>query len=110
VPFAFYSDHISDDLSWGIGVYAPFGLSSNYQNDWVGRYFADETSIKVVVLNKNKDKQIDVWNLNIPTSAKWSVLITKWELKDGEKEPESVWSRTINGVVAFVKTSNKKNQ
>ena len=48
VPFAFYSDHFTDNLSWGIGVYAPFGLSSDYQNDWVGRYFADETSIKVV--------------------------------------------------------------
>ncbi|MCA1928540.1 OmpP1/FadL family transporter [Rheinheimera sp.] len=50
VPFAFYSDHFTDNLSWGMGVYAPFGLSSDYQNDWVGRYFADETSIKVVAM------------------------------------------------------------
>lgn len=48
VPFAFYSDHVTDNLSWGIGVYAPFGLSSDYNDDWVGRYFGDETSIKVV--------------------------------------------------------------
>lgn len=48
VPFAFYSDHFTDNLSWGIGVYAPFGLSSDYNDDWVGRYFGDETSIKVV--------------------------------------------------------------
>tara|TARA_R110002126_G_scaffold255504_1_gene398462 strand:+ start:1633 stop:3114 length:1482 start_codon:yes stop_codon:yes gene_type:complete len=50
VPFVFYADKVSEQLSWGIGFYVPFGLSSNYDNDFVGRYFADETAIQVLSL------------------------------------------------------------
>lgn len=50
VPFVFYSDKVSDRLSWGIGFYVPFGLSSDYDDDFVGRYFADETAIQVLSL------------------------------------------------------------
>ena len=50
VPFVFYADKVSEKLSWGIGFYAPFGLSSDYEDDFVGRYFADETAVQVVSL------------------------------------------------------------
>ena len=50
VPFVFYADKVSEQLSWGVGFYVPFGLSSNYDNDFVGRYFADETAIQVLSL------------------------------------------------------------
>lgn len=50
VPFLFYADQYSEQLSWGIGFYVPFGLSSDYDNDFVGRYFADETDIQVLSL------------------------------------------------------------
>lgn len=50
VPFVFYSSKVSEQLSWGIGFYVPFGLSSDYDDDFVGRYFADETAIQVVSL------------------------------------------------------------
>lgn len=50
VPFVFYSNKVSDTLSWGIGFYVPFGLSSDYDNDFVGRYFADETAVQVLSL------------------------------------------------------------
>ncbi len=50
IPFAFYSEQVSDKVTWGIGFYVPYGLSSDYQNDWTGRYFADETAIQVLSL------------------------------------------------------------
>jgi long-chain fatty acid transport protein len=50
VPFVFYSDKMSEQLSWGIGFYVPFGLSSDYDDDFVGHYFADETAIQVLSL------------------------------------------------------------
>ncbi|WP_449359692.1 hypothetical protein [Alishewanella longhuensis] len=31
VPFAFYTKQLTDDLTWGLGFYVPFGLSSDYQ-------------------------------------------------------------------------------
>lgn len=66
VPFAFYADHLNDNVSYGIGLYAPFGLSSDYNNDWVGRYFADETAIKVVALQPTAAYKIDdVWSVGL---------------------------------------------
>lgn len=50
IPFVFYADKVTDQLSWGIGFFVPFGLSSDYDNDFVGRYFADETAIQVLSL------------------------------------------------------------
>lgn len=50
VPFVFYTNKLSDKLSYGVGFYVPFGLSSDYDNNWAGRYFADETSIQVLAL------------------------------------------------------------
>ncbi len=50
VPFLFYASPVSDTLSWGLGFYVPYGLSSDYDNDFVGRYFADETAVQVLSL------------------------------------------------------------
>lgn len=50
IPFVFYSNKVSEQLSWGIGFYVPFGLSSDYDDDFVGRYFADETAVQVLSL------------------------------------------------------------
>lgn len=61
VPFAFYSNQLSDDLSWGIGFYVPFGLSSDYQQDWAGRYFADETAVQVISLQPAMGYKLNNW-------------------------------------------------
>jgi long-chain fatty acid transport protein len=73
VPFAFYSDHLSEDISWGVGVYAPFGLSSNYQDDWVGRYFADETAIKVVAMQPTVAYKLnEAWSVGAGVSVNYA--------------------------------------
>lgn len=64
VPFFFYSQPVHDKLTVGAGIYAPFGLSSDYENDWAGRYFADETAIQVVALQGSVGYEI---------SSRWSV-------------------------------------
>lgn len=38
IPFGYYAAPIDDQWSWGIGVYAPFGATSDYDADWAGRY------------------------------------------------------------------------
>lgn len=61
VPFAFYSNQINEELTIGLGFYVPFGLSSNYQQDWAGRYFADETAIQVLSLQPAFGYQLTPW-------------------------------------------------
>ncbi len=66
VPFAFYTDEINDDLSYGAGFYVPFGLSSDYDNDWAGRYFADETTIQVLALQGSVAYQLTpLWSVGL---------------------------------------------
>ncbi|MDX3774133.1 outer membrane protein transport protein [Chromatiaceae bacterium AAb-1] len=70
IPFVFYSDHISEQLSWGIGFYVPYGLSSDYQQDWVGRYFADETAIEVLSLQPTLAYKVtDIFSVGLGISV-----------------------------------------
>ncbi len=66
VPFVFYSDKLADKLNYGVGFYVPFGLSSDYDDNWVGRYFADETAIQVLALQASASYQLnDRWALGL---------------------------------------------
>ncbi len=48
IPFGYFSMPIDDQLSFGLGIYAPFGSSTDYEDDWAGRYLADETDVSVI--------------------------------------------------------------
>ncbi|WP_257266917.1 OmpP1/FadL family transporter, partial [Endozoicomonas sp. ONNA2] len=48
IPFGYFSMPVDDQLSFGFGVYAPFGSSTDYNDDWAGRYLADETQVTIV--------------------------------------------------------------
>lgn len=51
VPNIYYVAPLNDDLVWGIGISAPFGLTTEYDSGWVGRYIARKTELKTVSLN-----------------------------------------------------------
>ena len=48
IPFGYFSMPVDDQLSFGFGVYAPFGSSTDYDDNWAGRYLADETQVTIV--------------------------------------------------------------
>ncbi|MGJ8514267.1 OmpP1/FadL family transporter [Carnimonas bestiolae] len=50
VPFGFFTTPIDDHWAAGLGVYSPFGLQTDYGNDFKGRYFGDFTSVKVITV------------------------------------------------------------
>ncbi len=51
VPNLYLSTQLSDRLFAGIGINAPFGLATNYDHDWVGRYHAVRSEISTVNIN-----------------------------------------------------------
>lgn len=70
IPFVFYADKVTEQLNWGIGFYVPFGLSSDYDNDFVGRYFADETAIQVLSLQPAIGYQLnEKWSVGVGISV-----------------------------------------
>ena len=50
VPMGYYVKPIDDHWAFGIGVYAPFGLVTAYENGFAGRYFGSKSEVKIVTL------------------------------------------------------------
>ena len=50
VPFGYYVTPLSDKLHAGIGLYAPFGVESDYEDTFQGRYHGLNSRVQVVTL------------------------------------------------------------
>jgi len=51
VPSLFYVANLNNGWSYGLGVNAPFGLATEYDQGWVGRYHAIKSEVKTVNIN-----------------------------------------------------------
>lgn len=51
VPNFYWATDVEEGIKFGIGVNAPFGLSTKYDENWVGRYHAIESSLTTVNIN-----------------------------------------------------------
>jgi len=51
VPNLYWAKSINDSLKFGLGFNSPFGLAVEYDDDWVGRYHAVESDLKVININ-----------------------------------------------------------
>jgi len=51
IPNFYYSRKVTDRFSVGVGVNSPFGLATQYDKDWVGRYHAVESDLLTVNIN-----------------------------------------------------------
>ena len=51
-PVTFYTSYqINDKMNVGFGFFTPFGLGSNWGEDWAGRYLATESEVQTFFLN-----------------------------------------------------------
>ena len=72
VPSLFASMPVSDRLVFGLGIHSPYGLATDYDDDWVGRYHA--TSSELITLNFNPSvgyKILDWLSLGLGLSAQY---------------------------------------
>jgi long-chain fatty acid transport protein len=51
VPNAYYVRPLNDQLSFGFSFNAPFGLETDYKDDWVGRYHGLNSAVKTININ-----------------------------------------------------------
>ncbi len=51
VPSLYYSHEVNEQLRVGVGIGAPFGLSTDYDSDWVGRYHAIKSEVTTININ-----------------------------------------------------------
>ncbi|PHR63776.1 outer membrane protein transport protein [Alcanivorax sp.] len=50
VPFGYYVTPLNEKWHAGIGLYAPFGVESDYENGWQGRYEGLKSMVQVVTI------------------------------------------------------------
>jgi long-chain fatty acid transport protein len=59
---AFYVLHsFSPDLKAGVAMTVPFGLSTIYPSDWVGRYFGVKSALQTIDINPNVAYRVNPW-------------------------------------------------
>lgn len=51
VPAGYFTMQLTDALTFGLGLNAPFGLKTEYDRDWAGRFHAVKSEIKTYNLN-----------------------------------------------------------
>jgi len=51
VPNIYYIRPVSETMTFGFGVFSPFGLNTLYDDDWIGRYHAVGTALTTVNFN-----------------------------------------------------------
>lgn len=51
VPNFYYAHRLNDDVVLGIGVNAPFGLVTEYSDNWIGRYHAIKSDLLTININ-----------------------------------------------------------
>jgi len=61
VPAAYGIYDASDDLRFGLALTSPFGLATQYEPGWVGRYQAVKSRLNVVNINPNVAYQLADW-------------------------------------------------
>lgn len=53
VPSLYYVQPLNERFTFGLGINAPFGLVTDYDDDWVGRYHAIKTDLLTINFNPN---------------------------------------------------------
>ncbi len=51
VPNIYYAARLNSDLAVGLGISTPFGLTTEYDNTWVGRYHAVKSEMMTININ-----------------------------------------------------------
>lgn len=73
IPNLYYKQDINDQLKIGLGIGSPFGLKTEYDNNWIGRFQAIKSELKTVNINPSLAWKLnDQWSLGFGVSAMWA--------------------------------------
>ena len=50
VPMGYYVKPLDDKVAFGLGIYVPFGLMTDYESNFQGRYYADKSYVRVITV------------------------------------------------------------
>jgi long-chain fatty acid transport protein len=72
VPNAYFAYRLTPSVHVGVGLNSPFGLKTEYDADWIGRYQAIESEVKTVNLNPSIAYKInDAFSVGAGLNLQW---------------------------------------
>lgn len=72
VPNLYYKRDISEVVKFGIGINAPFGLKTDYDKNWIGRFQGIKSDLKTVNINPALAFKVnDQLSLGVGINAMW---------------------------------------
>ena len=87
----FISQQMDDRWTLGFGSFSNFGLSENYDNDWSGRYYMQNSTIGGLSFVPGAAYKIDdQWSVGIGLQAMYGILQADLAI---DNEPERIRSR-----------------
>ena len=73
VPNFYFMTPLAENIKLGLGVNAPFGLKTEYDKDWIGRFQGIKSELKTVNINPSLAFKInDQLSLGFGLSAMWA--------------------------------------
>ncbi|MES2500290.1 MAG: outer membrane protein transport protein [Pseudomonadota bacterium] len=73
VPNFYFMTPLSDTVKFGVGVNAPFGLKTEYDKDWIGRFQGIKSDLKTININPSLSFKVnEQLFLGIGLSAMWA--------------------------------------
>lgn len=73
VPNAYYKTDLNENLKVGLGINVPFGLKTEYDKEWIGRFQGDMSELKTINFNPAIAFKVnDKLSLGFGISAMWA--------------------------------------
>jgi len=73
IPNFYYKQDINDQFKVGIGIGTPFGLKTEYDKNWLGRFQALKSELKTVNINPSLAWRLnEQWSFGFGISAMWA--------------------------------------
>lgn len=73
IPNLFYKQDINEQFKIGLGISTPFGLKTEYDKNWLGRFQAIKSELKTININPSLAWKLnDQWSFGFGISAMWA--------------------------------------
>ena len=70
IPFGYYVTPLDEQWTFGLGVFVPYGLATEYENNYQGRRFAKDSDVAVLAIQPTLSYRInEQWSLGAGVSA-----------------------------------------
>jgi hypothetical protein len=72
---AFYSQQLSDTVTFGVGVGGYFGLAVEYEDTWVGRYYVKDAQLQALTIQPAVGIRLSKqWSIGVGVAAHYGIF------------------------------------